>query len=223
MDLIQAMHERISARHYLDKPIESDICEKLSNLIDECNKEFNLHIQLVTNEPQAFQSFLTHYGKFSNVKNYIVLIGKKSDDLDEKLGYCGGKLVLLAQSLGLNSCFVGLTYKKIKTAFSIEEGEKLCCIIALGYASKVGLPHRQKDISEVSIAKNPPEWFLNGVKAALFAPTSRNQQKFVFKLLDDNVVEAKAKIGFFSKIDLGIAKYHFELGAGIENFKWLHK
>ena len=222
MDLIQAMQERHSARNYLDKQIESDICEKLQNLIDECNREFNLHIQLVTNEPQAFQSFLAHYGKFTNVKNYIVLIGKKSDDLDEKLGYCGGKLVLLAQSLGLNSCFVGLTYKKIKTAFTIKKDEKLRCVIALGYASKVGLPHKQKDISRVSIAENPPEWFLNGVKAALLAPTSLNQQKFVFRLVDDNTVEAKAKTAFFSKIDLGIAKYHFELGAGIENFKWLN-
>ena len=40
-----------------------------------------------------------------------------------------------------------------------------------------------------------------------------NQQKFVFSL-DGNVVRAEAGTGFYSKIDLGIAKYHFELGAG---------
>ena len=32
--------------------------------------------------------------------------------------------------------------------------------------------------------------------------------------LDGNVVRAEAGTGFYSKIDLGIVKYHFELGAG---------
>ena len=46
-----------------------------------------------------------------------------------------------------------------------------------------------------------------------------NQQKFVFTL-NGNKVSAKAGLGFYSKIDLGIAKYHFEAGAGKENFTW---
>jgi hypothetical protein len=37
------------------------------------------------------------------------LIRKKSDDLDEKVGYWGEQLVLLAQTLGLNTCWVGLS------------------------------------------------------------------------------------------------------------------
>ena len=31
---------------------------------------------------------------------------------------------------------------------------------------------------------------------------------------------ATAGMGFYSKIDLGIAKYHFELGAGKDRFAW---
>ena len=46
-----------------------------------------------------------------------------------------------------------------------------------------------------------------------------NQQKFKFAL-EDGAVAASAGMGFYSKIDLGIAKYHFEVGAGRENFRW---
>ena len=43
------------------------------------------------------------------------------------------------------------------------------------------------------------------------------------KLHDNNRVEAKPNyllIGSYVHIDLGIAKYHFELAAGKENFNW---
>lgn len=222
MDILQIMQQRKSIRHYLDKEIEMEICQQLQTLIECCNREFDLHLQLVTNEPKAFQSALIHYGFFSNVKNYITLIGKKCDNLDEKLGYAGEKVVLFAQSLGLNSCWVGLTFKKVKTAFQIHTDEKMRGVITLGYASKGGRMHKSKSIEQVSIAENPPQWFINGVQAALLAPTALNQQKFVFKLLENNVVEAKAKLAPWSKMDLGIAKYHFELGAGTENFTWLY-
>jgi hypothetical protein len=57
---------------------------------------------------------------------------------------------------------------------------------------------------------------VNGVEAALLAPTAVNQQKFEFILHDDNRVEAIAKFSLigYAHLDLGIAKYHFEVGAG---------
>ncbi|MGN0819323.1 MAG: nitroreductase family protein [Christensenellaceae bacterium] len=211
MDLKTAMQERHSVRSYLDRPIESEICEELNCVIDECNSEGGLHIQLVTNEPKAFDGFMAHYGKFSGVKNYVALIGKKGKD--EQIGYYGEKIVLTAQSMGLNTCWVAMTYKKIKTAFTIEKGEKLYCVLALGYGVTQGVAHKVKSYAQVSDAKNPPEWFMDGVNAALLAPTAMNQQKFIFSY-ENGKVSAKAGVGFYSKIDLGIAKYHFELGSG---------
>lgn len=64
-----------------------------------------------------------------------------------------------------------------------------------------------------------PEWFEKGMKSALLAPTATNQQKFLFTL-DQNHVSVRSTGGFYSKVDLGIVKYHFEVGAGIENFHW---
>lgn len=217
MDFIKAMQERHSVRSYLDKPVEEILCKELQSVIDECNRAGNLHIQLVVNEPKAFDGFMAHYGKFSGVQNYVALIGKKKEE--EKIGYYGERIALAAQSLGLNTCWVAMTYKKIKNAFRVEKGEKVHCVLALGYGATQGVAHVSKPFERVVEGENPPEWFIKGVKAALLAPTALNQQKFTFSYADGKV-HAKAGVGFYSKIDLGIAKFHFELGAGIDRNFW---
>lgn len=221
MNLIEAMSARHSVRQYKEEPLSPDLISTLSEAIDACNRESGLHIQLVTNEPKAFDSFLAHYGKFSGVTDYLALVGKKGPDLEEKCGYYGEKLVLLAQQLGLNTCWVALTYRKIKGAYQVSSGEKLCIVIALGYGKTSGTPHKSKSIDSVATCEGTfPSWFRSGVEAALLAPTAMNQQKFQFTCKGDQV-SAKAGIGTCTKIDLGIAKYHFEIGAGKQHFKWI--
>lgn len=163
---------------------------------------------------------MAHYGKFSGVENYIALIGKKGPDLEEKCGYYGEQLVLLAQQLGLNTCWVAMTFSKIKSAYTINSGEKLCLVISLGYGLSQGLPHKSKPMDALcTVNGEAPEWFKNGMKAAMLAPTAMNQQKFKLSL-SGNTVSAKAGMAFYSKVDIGIVKCHFEIGAGKENFKW---
>ena len=220
MDLMEAMKARHSVRQYMDKPLEKKAVEEPQAEIDACNQESRLHIQLVRNEPKAFDGFMAHYGKFSGVTNYIAMIGKKGPDLEEKCGYYGERLVLKAQQMGLNTCWVAMTYSKIKTAFRIDDGEKLCIVISIGYGKNQGSAHKVKTADEVVKGDGAqPEWFRAGVEAALFAPTAMNQQKFTFAL-SGNRVSVKAGIGFYTKIDLGIVKYHFEAGAGTEHFVW---
>lgn len=220
MDLKEAMQARHSVRQYKDQPLSVEVIAALQEEIAACNRESGLHIQLVTNEPRAFDGFMAHYGKFSGVTSYLALIGKKGPDLDEKCGYFGQRLVLKAQQLGLNTCWVAMSYTKIKTAFTVDKGEKLCVVIALGYGATQGVPHKSRPFSEVAKADGQmPDWFKNGVEAALLAPTAMNQQKFLFTL-SGNKVSAKAGRGFYTKLDLGIVKYHFELGAGKDRFAW---
>ena len=217
---MEAMKERHSVRQYEDRPLDQNAVAVLQEEISACNREGGLHIQLVTNEPKAFDGFMAHYGKFIGVRNYIAMIGKKGPDLEEKCGYYGERLVLKAQQLGLNTCWVAMTYSKIKTAFTVADGEKLCIVISLGYGKTNGVPHKSKSADAVAKADGAfPAWFKAGVEAALLAPTAMNQQKFLFTL-DGNRVSAKAGFGFYTKIDLGIARYHFDIGAGKENFKW---
>ena len=219
MDIYEAMRARHSVRAYEQREIEGEIKDMLEDKIAELNGRSGLHIQLITHEPKAFDSPMAHYGKFSGVTDYIAMIGKKDDELEEKCGYYGEKLVLFAQQLGLNTCWVAVSYKKIKTAYMLDAGEKLCIVIAIGYGKTQGVPHKSKAPSEVADMGDVPEWFKKGVEAALLAPTAVNQQKFFFAIADGKV-SAKAGRGFYSRIDLGIAKCHFELGAGKENFNW---
>lgn len=220
MELLDAIKNRHSVRQYKTQKIDADILETLQKEINACNKKGDLHIQLVSDEPKAFDSFMAHYGKFSGVTNYIALVGKKGKDLDEKCGYYGEHLVLKAQQLGLNTCWVAMTYKKIPGTFKIDAGEKLTVVIALGYGKTQGTAHKSKSADQVSnISAQTPQWMEAGVKAALLAPTAMNQQKFML-IYEDGKVTAKSGVGFYTKVDLGIVKYHFEIGAGKDHFIW---
>ena len=227
MTLLEAISARHSVRKYIDKDIPADIIAALQEKVAECNKEGNLNIQLVQNETRAFTGMLS-YGQFSGVKNYLVMVGKKSKDLDERVGYYGEQLVLYAQTLGLNTCWVGLSYRKVPEAYNIGKDEKLVCMIALGYGETQGFSHKIKSIEEVSNASDiTPSWFKKGIEAALLAPTAVNQQKFSFEHVGvkNNCHQIRAKKVFsligYTKIDLGIAKYHFEIGAREVNFEWV--
>ena len=122
--------------------------------------------------------------------------------------------------LGLNTCWVAGGYKRGCVNAKINSDEKLVCVIALGYGENQGVPHKSKSIRQVCKAEGElPKWFRKGVEAALMAPTAMNQQKFSFSY-SGNRVKARAGLGPYCKVDLGIAKYHFELGAGAENFVW---
>ncbi len=233
----EAILARHSVRQYINKPIETEKITQLQALIDQSNQEAGLHTQLVVNEPKAFSGGLAKYGKFSGVSNYIAMIAPK--DKDVELGYYGEQVVLLAQTLGLNTCWVGLTYSKQPDRYEIREGEVLNSVIALGYGATQGTQHPQKktvaDVcedkrnltanSDGGLTSNLPEWFICGVEAALLAPTAVNQQLFRFVLLDGNKVEAKKAFSMtngmgYAPVDLGIAMCHFEIGAGKENFEW---
>lgn len=217
----EIVKSRHSVRKYTDKKIEGETSAELQREINECNNISGLNIQLVLNEDKAFGK--SHYGNFENCKNYIVIIGNKDDkELDEKSGYYGEKIVLKAQELGLNTCWVALTYKKSEVPCKLKDSEKIVIVIAVGYGVTEGSQHKMKGFKSVSKStENLPGWYKKGVEFALYAPTAVNQQKFKFELKNNNEVSLKvAGMGACTKIDLGIVKYHFELGAGLDNFKW---
>ena len=220
MSLQEAVKARHSVRQYTDKPIDNEAIASLQEKTQALNAESGLHVQLLTDEPQAFDSFMAHYGKFSGVRNYFALIGS-GNNLDERCGYYGEQLVLLAQQLGLNTCWVGMTFKKVVKALDIRKGEKLAAVIALGYGQTQGVQHKSKTISDVASCQGEmPDWFRRGVECALQAPSSLNKQKFHFELQGDKV-RATASWGAFTKVDLGIAKYHFEIGANVAHDIWV--
>lgn len=223
MTLKEAILARHSVRTYKDKALPDDVVATLRTKIEEVNAAAGLHVQLVLNEPESFQCAMARYGHFSGVSNYLVMAGKKCGELDEKVGYYGEQIVLLAQMLGLNTCWVGLSYSKVPGTYVLEDDEKIACYIALGYGTTQGKRHPIKSVMDVSNAgPYTPKWFVEGVKAALLAPTAVNQQKFFFGYVPGDKVIAKRAVSLigYTRMDLGIAKYHFEVGAGRENFEW---
>ena len=212
MTIQEAIEARHSVRAYKDQPLSEETVKVLEDEIVTLNNEGQLHIQLICNEPKAFQGTMAKYGKFRNANNYLVMAGKKADDLDERIGYYGEHLVLLAQTLGLNTCWVGLSYSKVPGTYELGKDEKIACYIAIGYGETQGVGHKIKTVEQVSNASDiTPSWFKKGVEAALLAPTAVNQQKFSFEYV---------MIGY-TQMDLGIAKYHFEIGAGKDKFEWV--
>lgn len=224
MTELEALQSRHSVRKYQDRPLEESAVKAIQDEIKRLNEEGHLRMQLVLNERKAFKGFLS-YGSFSNVSNYVMVVGKKSESLEYRAGYYSERLVLFAQSIGLNTCIVGLTYKKVDGAFEIGEDEKVVICIAIGYGEPDGYKtHKIKRPDQVSnVTESSPEWFKKGVDAALLAPTAVNQQKFYFEFIPENKVKpskGSSMVGY-TKIDLGIAMYNFEVGAAKENFKWI--
>ena len=228
MTIQEAIEARHSVRAYKDQPLADEVARRLEEEIAVVNQKGNLHVQLIRNEPKAFQGTMAKYGKFRNANNYIVMAGKKAEDLDERVCYYGEHLVLLAQTLGLNTCWVGLSYSKVPGTYVLDEGEKIACYIAIGYGETQGVGHKIKTVGQVSNASDAtPSWFRKGVEAALLAPTAVNQQKFSFEYvgMSNNRHQVRAKKGFsmigYTQMDLGIAKCHFEIGAGKVNYEWV--
>ncbi|MBO4719391.1 MAG: nitroreductase [Prevotella sp.] len=228
MTIQEAIKARHSVRAYKGEPLAAGVVEALEEKIKELNEKGHLHMQLIRNETKAFQGKLAKYGKFRGVNDYIVMAGQKADDLDERIGYYGEQLVLLAQTLGLNTCWVGLSYSKVPGTYILEAGEVIEAYISIGYGETQGVSHKIKRVEQVSNANDlTPSWFKQGVEAALLAPTAVNQQKFFFEYIparDGKHVRVLAKRNFsligFTQMDLGIAKCHFEIGAGKDNFEW---
>lgn len=221
MNLQEAALARHSVRSYLDKPIAQDTAAQLNAYIDELNAESGLRMQLVLDDGKPFFGLLAMAGWLAGVKNYIAIVGKDDASLDEKCGYFGEKAVLRAQQLGLNTCWVAGTYNKGKCSAEIAAGEKLALVIAVGYGKNQGKPRKSKPIEAVCVCPaEMPDWFRRGAEAALLAPTAINQQAFRLHLLDNGCVRAEALRGAFSRIDLGIVKCHFEIGAGEGDWRW---
>ena len=214
METIDLMRRRHSVRQYLNKPIEKEKRDVLNNTANFINQKTGLSIKICYDEPNAFKSFLSTYGKFKNVNNYIVLAGdKKSEEL---LGYYGEVLVLTAQEMGLNTCWVGLSYNKKSVKVNIGENEKVHCVISLGYGETPGVQRKSKEVNQVlKLIGDKPDYLDEAVEACLLAPTAVNQQKF--KIVCDNgkISIKKNGLGFYTDMDLGIVKCHFEMITGI--------
>lgn len=221
MTIKEAIKERHMVRKYTDRAIPTDIVELLNERIAENNKKYDLALTLVIGNSDGIGG-MAKLLLTKTVNNYIVLAGADTQELDEKLGYCGADLILYAQTLGLNTWWVGGMFNGKGALNNLsDKNVRVNGVIAVGYGQTQGVPHKSKAAAEISEYNgDKPQWFVDGVNALLYAPTALNKQPYIVKG-DGNKVSISAGSGRFSGIDLGIGKYHFEVGAGKENFEWV--
>ncbi|MCC8073624.1 MAG: nitroreductase [Clostridiales bacterium] len=221
MTLQEAMKERHKVSKYKDKPLSADIIKQLNDRIKVQNQKYGLNMQLITESKDAMPGILAALMS-KGVKNYIILAGPDSPGIDEKLGYSSADLMLYAQTLGLNTWWIGGMYsrKNAKKLTNAGDNTKIIGIVVVGYGENQGVPHKSKAASDISSYEGTvPEWFKAGVSAVLLAPTAMNKQAFTIKG-KGNKVSITCNNGSYSDADLGIGKYHFELGAGKDKFEW---
>ena len=142
--LMEAVRSRHSVRSYDEKPLSEHERREMGRIVDVCNAEGHLECALVLDSPEAFAGTMSRVAKFSNVRNYVVVMGSDKDGLDERGGYWGEMIALEAQNLGLRTCWVGLTYSKRKLACDIPDGVRVVSVIALGHGMDDGVAHRSK-------------------------------------------------------------------------------
>ena len=176
MTIKEAMKERHMVRKYVDKKIPEDLVSKLNERIEENNKKYDLSIKLMLDNDKAVNSIIKLL-LAKGVKNYIILAGNDTDDLAEKLGYSSADIMLYAQTLGLNTWYVGGTFNRGVSKY--VPNKKVIGIVAIGYGINNGVAHKSKTLEEVSSYDGTmPEWFKNGILASLLAPTALNKQDY---------------------------------------------
>ena len=152
MTIKEAVKERHMVRQYTDKTIPADIVKLINARIAENNKKYNLHLTLVVDNSDGIGT-MAKLLLSKTVNNYIVLAGTDTPRLDEKLGYCGADLILYAQTLGLNTWWVGGMFNGRGALKNLSNKKvRVNGVIAVGYGQTQGIPHKSKTAAEIGRA-----------------------------------------------------------------------
>ena len=93
MDILETMKARHSVRQYKNQVIDHSKREEINAFVNAINAESKLAIQVFYDEPKCFDSFMAHYGKFENVKNYMLELGLIREEKDIWLSPAIGKVI----------------------------------------------------------------------------------------------------------------------------------
>lgn len=221
MTIEEAIRTRHTVRSYNGTPVQGEQLQQLEKMIREADAEGSLHFQLINGKQDALAPYSIRYGRWTGVTNYIALVGKDSDDLEQRCGYYGARIMLWAQMAGLKTGFVETKCAVVPEEIDVKEGERLIPLtLCIGESEQCGGPHRLKSIEQLSDVKGEaPAWFAKGMEMAQLAPTAGNQQLFCIHW-DGSQLSMTTEKGLLEGVDMGIARYLFETGAGIDHSMW---
>ena len=211
MDNLEAIYARHSVRNYTGVALDDAEARQLQQVIDTVSAASGLNIQLLRNNPQTFE-LVARFGAIRGCKDCIAFVAHKRDQ-DEAIGYWGQLIVLEAQKMGLNTCWVGMFSRK-KCKAVCPEGMAVRVVIAVGHGKTAGKPRKSKtpqDVVSIEPGAQKPEWFDVVVEAALLAPTAINRQAFTVVLTSDGTVRVDVPGKGFTRLDGGIVRRNIEV------------
>ena len=230
MDIIEAIEKRISCRAFTDQIPDAETIRKLEQEIAAINDESGLHFQLYGPREDGTAINMATNMFAANPPYYAALVAHKDPVEEEKLGFYGERLVLVAEMLGLSTCWVAGTYDRKSARVELADGEVLHDVIPLGYAPEK-MPLKQRTIrgairgrskKQDELYRGPvplaqaPEWVQACIDAVWKGPSAINEQPIVFvqDTLNGPVRAELSRVkSGMEYCDLGIAKYHFQVVA----------
>ena len=228
MITVETIRERHSVREYDGKPLTQAEFNVLGAVVEECARESGLDIQLVGDNPEVF-NVVARFGLIRGCFTHVAFVvddakvgGATKVAVDEALGYWGQKIVLVAQDMGLNTCWCALCSRK-KSRAVVASGKKVRLVIAVGHGKTQGFPRKTKSVGALSSVEceKLPAWFATAMEAAQLAPTAMNNQNFKITLLSDGkTVRIEAPQSGLNVIDEGIVGCNFEIAANEAGADW---
>lgn len=220
----QAIVERISRRNFEKATLSSEEITTIRKQIKKLNQTSQLNLEFLEDGSEAFANLKKSYGLFTNVRSLVLMKGSHTDPLlKEKIGYYGEVLVLEMTKLGLGTCWVGGTFDPSK--LKVAPNEDLVAVVVVGKVKATSLKEKmirsaiskkRKPIAErlMTDTDSLPSWLIDGIEAVRLAPSAKNSQKAIFHYREGIISAQIANDYDFDLVDLGIAKKHFEIGAG---------
>ncbi len=233
---LEDLRARHSVRAYSSRPVEEEKRNKLKAEATFINShEAGLNFRIVFDDGSPFDSFFKSYGRFKGVQNYLVaIVDPTFPDALERAGYFGEQFVMVARSMGLDSCFVGGTYSASDVPERVEVYEKIAFLIPFGYAAeksslaqKIWKSNKTRPKGRTLFEGSEEEYreacqllpaLPEALEAVAAAPSAFNKHPvriFMQEAMDQDGMKKKVlaartvKKSRYSEIDLGIAKSNF--------------
>ena len=233
----RAVDGRRSRRRFDEKPLKKEHLERLQAVCADFRPFESARAVLVTESPKrVFKGAIGPYGKIRGAPAFIAFVGDtRSPIVQEQIGYMGEGIVLEAEALHVNTCWVSGTFRPDATAalLGIDENEAVLAVTPVGYATPrlsfeeklltgFGRTHRRKPLSDLVIGLEQPEWprwIRAALESARLAPSSVNRQPWRFHAERDSITvavdsgELKRESVQSKRLDCGIAMLHIEVAA----------
>ncbi|MGD2143534.1 MAG: nitroreductase family protein [Anaerolineae bacterium] len=240
MDVLAAIHQRVSVRSYADRPVEPALLERLLRFGDAADHLTDVQPRLAlisgTEQVQHILTFMVgSYGLVYNAPHLLVgVLQEESDEARVDLGYVLEQVVLEATRLGLGTCWITGTYdpERAANAVKLRSNEVAAAVCALGYPTEqtLGRLHtkairrlaggqRRKPLTNIVFSgrwglrwspEDADPTLVTMLDHARLAPSARNAQPWRFVVQAEGVVLTLTRPSF---VDAGIVMSHLTLAS----------